>query len=85
MILGSLLIGIFLYMADCGITTFNILILSDVGLELHERLALLEDISNCILEGSLRLEPYPVSIRLINTLVFFMEYRRGTFLLKKQY
>lgn len=45
--------------------------LSDVGLELHERLALLEDISNCILEGSLRLEPYPVSIRLINTLVFF--------------
>ena len=45
--------------------------LSDVGLELHERIALLEDISNCILDGSLRLEPYPVSIRLINTLVFF--------------
>ena len=44
--------------------------LNDDALSLQERINLLEDISKSILEGSLRLEPFPVSIRLINSLVF---------------
>lgn len=44
--------------------------LLDDGLPVAQRKQLLEDISGAILSGKLPLEPYPVSLRIVNTILF---------------
>ena len=48
--------------------------LLDENLSVAERQALLDDISIWIRSGRLELEPYPVSLRIVNTLLFAIKY-----------
>lgn len=47
--------------------------LLDNSIEIHHRIALLEDFSINLKNGTVKLEPYPVSIRIINTIIFLSE------------
>ncbi len=48
---------------------FNFLL--DETIEVEERVKLIDDFSNRLLSENIKLEPYPVSLRIINTILFF--------------
>jgi hypothetical protein len=48
--------------------------INDESISVEERVVLLKDFSKQLIAGKIRPEPYPVSLRLINTLIFLSKY-----------